>query len=73
MSIKRKRNKKNQLRELDPFLKREQTRYGQALPSREFILEVLDKQGVPISESKLLRLLDITSEESEFFRRRLAA
>ncbi len=73
MSIKRKRNKKNQLRELDPFLDRERTRYGQALPSREFILEVLDKQGVPISESKLLELLDITPEESEFFRRRLSA
>ena len=73
MSIKRKRNKKNQLRELDPFLKREQTRYGLALPSREFILEVLDKQGVPISEPKLLELLDITAEESEFFHRRLSA
>ncbi|MXS84509.1 ribonuclease R [Nitrosomonas sp. HPC101] len=73
MSIMRKRNRKNQLRELDPFLEREQARYGLALPSREFILEVLDKQGVPISESKLLRLLDITTEESEIFHRRLSA
>lgn len=73
MSIKRKRNKKNKLRELDPFLKCEQTRYGLALPSREFILEVLDKQGVPISESKLFELLDIAAEESEFFHRRLSA
>ncbi|MCC6160666.1 MAG: ribonuclease R, partial [Nitrosomonas sp.] len=73
MSIKRKRNKKNELRELDPHLQREQKRYGLALPSREFILEVLDKQGVPISEDKLLKLLNITAEESEFFRRRLSA
>ncbi len=73
MSIKRKRNKKNELRELDPHLQREQKRYGLALPSREFILEVLDKQGVPISEDKLLKLLSITAEESEFFRRRLSA
>lgn len=73
MSIKRKRNKKNKLRELDPFLKREQTRYGLPLPSREFILEVLDKQGVPISESRLFELLDIAAEESEFFHRRLSA
>jgi ribonuclease R len=74
LSIKSKNNKKNKLRELDPFLEREQARYGgTALPSREFILEVLDKQGVPISEAKLLALLDITIEESEFFRRRLSA
>jgi len=73
LSIKRKRNKKNELRELDPHLQREQKRYGLALPSREFILEVLDKQGVPISEDKLLKLLSITAEESEFFRRRLSA
>ena len=73
MSIKRKINRRSPLRELDPFLEREQTRYGQALPSREFILDVLDKQGVPISESKLVKLLDITPEESDFFRRRLSA
>ncbi|BBL34177.1 ribonuclease R [Nitrosomonas stercoris] len=75
MSIKRKSSKKNKLRELDPFLEREQARYGTAaaLPSREFILEVLDKQGVPISEAKLVELLGITSKESEFFHRRLAA
>jgi len=73
LSIKRKRNKKNELRELDPHLKREQKRYGLALPSREFILEVLDKEGVPISEDKLLKLLSITPEESEFFCRRLSA
>ncbi len=73
MSIKRTRNKKNKLRELDPFLERELARYGQALPSREFILEVLEKQGVPISEPKLVKLLGITPEESEFFHRRLSA
>lgn len=73
MSIKRKTIKKNRLRELDPYLKREQARYGLALPSREFILEILEKQGVPISESRLLELFDITPDEVELFRRRLSA
>lgn len=73
MSIKRKATPKKRLRELDPHLTRENTRYGLALPSREFILEILEKQGVPVNESKLLDLLDITPDEAEFFRRRLSA
>ncbi|MGG7055296.1 ribonuclease R [Nitrosomonas sp. ANs5] len=74
MSIKRKKIKKNRLRDLDPFLERERTRYGGvALPSREFTLQILEKQGVPVNETKLLELLDITDEETEFFCRRLSA
>lgn len=73
MSIKRKTTRKRRLRDLDPFLEREKARYGDALPSREFILEVLEKQGVPIREARLLTLLDITAEEADFFHRRLAA
>ncbi len=73
MSIKRKITKKNRLRKLDPFFERERERYGLAIPSREFILQILEKQGVPINESKLIELLDITPDETEFFRRRLSA
>ncbi|SDY22918.1 ribonuclease R [Nitrosomonas sp. Nm33] len=72
MSIKKK-SKKNQLRKHDPFLARESERYGTPLPSREFILQILEEQGIPVSETKLRKLLDIAPEETEFFNRRLAA
>lgn len=72
MSIKKK-SKNNQLRKQDPFLARENERYGTALPSREFILKILEEQGVPLGEAKLRKLLDITRDETEFFNRRLAA
>ncbi|MDT8364782.1 MAG: ribonuclease R [Nitrosomonas sp.] len=73
MSIKRKTQENKKLRELDPFLIRESERYGQAIPSREFILQVLDQQGVPVDEDKLIELLDISADEADFFRRRLSA
>ncbi len=73
MSIKRKAQAGKKLRELDPFLIREQERYVQAIPSREFILHILEQQGVPIDENKLISLLDISTDETDFFRRRLSA
>lgn len=73
MSIKKKGNK-NQLRSLDPFLAREEQRYGStALPSREYIQKILEDQGTPIDGSTLCKLLNITSKETEFFNRRLTA
>ncbi len=69
MSIKKKRK----LRELDPYLEREKGLYGHALPSREFILQVLEEQGVPVHEEALQRLLDITEAESDIFARRISA
>ncbi|MGV8713470.1 MAG: ribonuclease R, partial [Nitrosomonas sp.] len=66
--------KKNQkLRNLDPFLKREKERYKDALPSREFILQILQQEGVPIAERNLHKMLGITKKEYELFNRRLAA
>lgn len=73
MSIKRKPPASKKLRELDPFFTRERDRYGQAIPSREFILQVLEQQGVPVDEDNLIKLLDISTDESDFFRRRLSA
>ncbi|HZP93466.1 MAG TPA: ribonuclease R, partial [Burkholderiales bacterium] len=64
---------KASIRERDPFLGRERTRYERPLPSREFILQVLEEQGVPVAEAKLARLLDISEAEEETFSRRLAA
>ena len=69
MSIKKPRH----VRELDPYLQREKERYGHALPSREFMLQILDEQGIPVNEKALQSLLDITEEEEEIFSRRISA
>lgn len=69
MSIKKKRK----LRNLDPHLEREKQRYGHALPSREFMLQILEEQGVPVNEEALQGLLEITEEENEIFSRRVSA
>ncbi|SEO75480.1 ribonuclease R [Nitrosovibrio sp. Nv6] len=69
MSIKKKRK----LRDLDPKLEREKARYGHALPSREFILQILEEQGIPVNEKALQSLLEIAEEEHEIFGRRISA
>ena len=69
MSIKKKHNS----RELDPYLQREKERYSHALPSREFILQILKEQGIPVNEKALHDLLQITEEETPIFDRRLSA
>jgi ribonuclease R len=69
LSIKKPRH----VRELDPYLQREKERYGHALPSREFMLQILDEQGIPVNEKALQSLLDITEEEEEIFSRRISA
>ena len=58
---------------LDPYLQREKERYGHALPSREFMLQILKEQGVPVNEKALQSLLEITEEEDEIFSRRISA
>ncbi len=65
--------KKATLRHQDPHLAREQARYDSPLPSREFILDVLLKEGVPLSREKLGELLEIHDNEEEMFNRRLQA
>jgi ribonuclease R len=66
-------NKKHKLRQLDPYLEREKERYGHALPSREFVLQILKDQGVPVGEEVLRQLLGITEKESDLFSRRVSA
>ncbi len=65
--------KKPKLRDQDPYLEREKTRYETPLPSREFVLQVLKKQGIPTAEKALQKLLGITKKEHEVFGRRLTA
>jgi ribonuclease R len=65
--------KKANLRHQDPHLARERARYENPLPSREFILDMLVKEGVPLSREKLGELLEIHTGEEEMFNRRLQA
>lgn len=66
-------NKNQKLRNLDPFLEREKERYKHPLPSREYILQLLQQQGIPTAERSLQKMLGITKKEEELFNRRLAA
>jgi ribonuclease R len=61
------------LRLADPYLERERSRYPSPLPSREWIVSVLEQEGVPVEPSRLLRLLAIEEEEVPAFERRLQA
>lgn len=55
------------------MLERELASYENPLPSREYILQIVTEQGVPLTFERLVKLLDIRSEEEEFFIRRLGA
>jgi ribonuclease R len=65
--------KRNKIREQDPYLERERAQYEDPLPSREFILQILTEQGVPVTDEELAGLLDIHKNERENFSRRLGA
>ncbi|MFZ4498581.1 MAG: ribonuclease R [Burkholderiales bacterium] len=60
-------------RDRDPFLARETQRYDNPLPSREYVMQVLHEQGVPLGEIQLAKLVGVTPAEFEVFSRRLAA
>ena len=48
-------------------------KYDHPLPSREYVLQVVEGQGTPVSFEALCTLLDIDAQEGEMFQRRLAA
>ena len=60
-------------RRADPYLERESERYAEPLPSREYILQILEEQGVPVSDDQLYEYLSIKPHEHESFGRRIAA
>ena len=75
-------NKRNQsatrgnlsaIRRADPMLERELATYDKPLPSREYILQVLTDQGVPVAFERLCELLDVQAHEHPDFTRRLGA
>ena len=48
-------------------------KYDEPLPSREYVLQIVEEQGKPVSFELLCDLLDINKGEFEMFQRRLAA
>ncbi|STZ76364.1 ribonuclease R [Bergeriella denitrificans] len=69
----KKNTKSLNLREKDPYLSREKQRYEHPLPSREWVIQLLEEKGVPQKIENLARELSITEDEYEFFERRLKA
>ena len=61
------------IRRADPFFDREKQNYGTPLPSREYIMQILEREGAPMGLDALVRALDIRDDEREFFERRLHA
>ncbi len=58
----------------DPFRERESQKYENPIPSREFILAVLEKKGKPLDREQIARALHLKGDEQlEALRRRLRA
>ena len=58
----------------DPFAAREAQKYDEPIPSREYILSVLDEASVPVDQPTLGKLLGLkTDDQQEALRRRLRA
>ena len=73
MSTHAKPHKLPKVRQRDPFLEREKSKYGTPLPSREYMLELLAAHGVPITVTDFAELLAIRPDELPFFMRRIDA
>lgn len=59
---------------VDPFAEREAEKYENPIPSREFILDLLDKADYPVTHPEMCERLGLTGEdEVEALRRRLIA
>ena len=52
-------------RRKDPFAAREAKKYDEPIPSREFILRVLEEAGVPLEYRSLCRLLGLEKETAQ--------
>jgi ribonuclease R len=61
------------LRWQDPFLERERAKYGQAVPSREFVLQLLEEAGEPVDAEDFAFRLGLEPEEYDTFFNRLRA
>ncbi|HLP67760.1 MAG TPA: RNB domain-containing ribonuclease, partial [Rhizobium sp.] len=68
-----KKSRFSAVRRADPMFDRETAKYDTPLPSREYVLQLLGEQGVPVSFDGLCELLDVQRFEQEDFQRRLGA
>ncbi|MGR6035684.1 MAG: ribonuclease R [Candidatus Nitrosoglobus sp.] len=63
-------------RKKDPYFARETQKYGQPIPSREYIMQCLEQQGRPMTRKELIKELGLDGDEEEVreaFCRRLRA
>jgi ribonuclease R len=62
-------------RKKDPYFAREVQKYGQPIPSREYIMQCLERQGRPMTRKELIKELGLDGDEEarEAFCRRLRA
>ncbi len=59
---------------VDPYARREARKYENPIPSREFIIEMLDQAGQPLNREQVAKGLKLTDpEQREALRRRLRA
>ncbi|MBP9713695.1 MAG: ribonuclease R [Sterolibacterium sp.] len=63
----------SRVRRADPYLEREQGKYEHPLPSREYVIAMLENSGVPLEFERLCTELDVRADELVAFRRRLDA
>ncbi len=61
------------VRQRDPHYAREAAKYDNPLPSREYVLQLLEERGVPLAFERMAAELDIQPDEHEEFMRRLGA
>jgi ribonuclease R len=61
------------LRWQDPHLERERAKYGEAMPSREFILQLVTEAGGPVDAEEFAVRLGIEADEMDAFMIRLRA
>lgn len=63
----------SEIRRADPNYAEESQKYPNPLPSRDYVMQILAEQGVPVEFHTLVTLLDIQPFETEAFTRRLMA
>jgi ribonuclease R len=57
----------------DPHFEREAAKYDSPIPSREFILDTLAGEGVPVDDAQLAKLLGIKKDQYDALSKRVAA
>ena len=57
----------------DPFQEREARKYDNPIPSREFIMETVQREGCPLSTSEIASHLELEGQQAESLEFRLKA